>query len=201
MSGHYYTNNPQKESNPFRFQTTINSYNLIFQTDDGVFSKKQIDYGTRVLLEHFDPPEIDGDLLDVGCGYGPIGIVLAKSYENHKVVMVDINERAVHLSNQNILMNKVNNAVAHVGDGLSGVKQEGFASIVTNPPFRAGKDIVVNIIEEGCEKLKKDGDFWLVAQKKQGAPSLKKKMEEVFGNAEVVKRDKGYYVLKSKKID
>ncbi|MDV2582680.1 class I SAM-dependent methyltransferase [Alkalibacillus haloalkaliphilus] len=201
MSDHYYTNNPQKESNPFHFQTTINSYNLNFQTDDGVFSKKQIDYGTRVLLEHFDPPEINGDLLDVGCGYGPIGIVLAKRFENHKVVMVDINERAVHLSNQNIAMNKVNNAFAYVSDGLSRVKQEGFASIVTNPPFRAGKDVVINMIEGSHVKLQKGGDFWLVAQKKQGAPSLKKKMEEVFGNAEVIKRDKGYYVLKSKKID
>ncbi|MDQ0352409.1 16S rRNA (guanine1207-N2)-methyltransferase [Alkalibacillus filiformis] len=201
MSDHYYVNNPQKQSNPSRFQTTINSYNLIFQTDDGVFSKKQIDYGTRVLIDQFESPEIEGDLLDVGCGYGPIGVVLAKSNKNHNVVMIDINERAVNLANQNIEKNGVTNATAYVSDGLSGVKQKGFAAIVTNPPFRAGKDVVVNIIEESREKLKEDGYFWLVAQKKQGAPSLKNKMEEVFGNVEVVKRDKGYYVLKSKKID
>ncbi|GAA0470063.1 class I SAM-dependent methyltransferase [Alkalibacillus silvisoli] len=201
MSEHYFTNNPQSDSKPFQFQTTINSYNLSFETDDGVFSKKQIDYGTRVLLEQFIAPGVEGDLLDVGCGYGPIGITLGKSYPERQVDLIDINERAVSLANQNLQLNQISNAQAFVSDGIDGFSEKSYAAVVTNPPFRAGKQVVVEMIQDSFLKLKNYGELWLVAQKKQGAPSLKNKMEEQFNNVEVIKRDKGYYVLKSKRID
>ncbi|MET3684042.1 16S rRNA (guanine1207-N2)-methyltransferase [Alkalibacillus flavidus] len=201
MSEHYFSNSPQSQSRPFHFQTTINQVDLTFHTDDGVFSKKQIDYGTRVLLGQFVMPSVSGDVLDVGCGYGPIGIAVAKQFPEHHIDMVDVNERAVQLAKHNASENQVSQTDVFVNDRLDNLSNNHYAAVITNPPFRAGKSVVLSIIENSYKCLKRQGELWLVVQKKQGAPSLKTKMEEVFRHVEVVKRDKGYYVLKSIKID
>ncbi|NIK12923.1 methyltransferase [Alkalibacillus almallahensis] len=201
MSEQYFTNSPQSESHPSQFQTKINDINLIFHTDDGVFSKKQVDYGTRVLLEHFSIPNESGRILDVGCGYGPVGITIAKQYEGLSIDMVDINERAIQLAHKNIQENQVKEAKAFINDRLTDLRANDYTTIITNPPFRAGKAVVFDIVDQSFKCLIQQGELWLVVQKKQGAPSLKKKMEDVFGNVDVIKRDKGYYVLKSIKID
>lgn len=201
MNDHYYSQNPTSESNPSQFQATIRSFNFTFHTDEGVFSKNQIDYGTMVLLKQIQEPSVDGDLLDVGCGYGPIGMTLSKLFPNRRVYMVDINERAVELAKKNLIENQIKNAQVVQSDGLQAVADHRFAAIVTNPPFRAGKSIVHQIVDESYQQLVTGGEFWVVAQKKQGAPSLKAKIESVFGNSEIVKRDKGYYVIMAKKID
>ncbi|WP_188208019.1 class I SAM-dependent methyltransferase [Alkalibacillus aidingensis] len=200
MSEHYFSKNPKSESNPFQFQTTLKSHSLTFQTDDGVFSKKQIDYGTQVLLESFEEPKRDGELLDVGCGYGPIGITLAKECPNRTIHLVDVNERAILLAQKNINQNRVENASAYLSDGLAQVKSSELAAIITNPPFRAGKQVVHQIIDDSYRALGESGELWVVVQKKQGAPSLRTKMESLFNHVEVVKRDKGYFVLKSNKL-
>ena len=201
MSEHYYERHPTSESNPTFFNAILNTFTFTFQTDDGVFSKKQIDYGTKALLAQFKQPKVMGEFLDVGCGYGPIGITLAKQFPERSIVMVDVNERAIHLTQENIELNDLENAKVRFSDGLSTVKDEQFASVVTNPPFRAGKKVVHQIMEESFDVLKPGGELWVVVQKKQGAPSLKNKLESLFSQVETVNKDKGYYILRAKKFD
>lgn len=133
--------------------------------------------------------------------YGPIGITLAKQFPERSIVMVDVNERAIHLAQENIELNDLENAKVRFSDGLSTVKDEQFASVVTNPPFRAGKKVVHQIMEESFDVLKPGGELWVVVQKKQGAPSLKNKLESLFSQVETVNKDKGYYILRAKKFD
>ncbi len=201
MSEHYYEHHPTSTSNPTFFNATLNTFTLTFQTDDGVFSKRQVDYGSKVLLEQFRQPTVMGNLLDLGCGYGPIGITLAKQFPERSIYMVDINERAVNLAKENVELNDVENATVLWSDALSEVKGERFASVVTNPPFRAGKQVVHQMMEDSYHVLVPGGELWVVVQKKQGAPSLKKKLEAIFSEVETVKKDKGYYVLLAKRFD
>ncbi|WP_175614703.1 class I SAM-dependent methyltransferase [Piscibacillus halophilus] len=201
MSDHYYSEKPTSKRNPSQFQTTLSSITLNFHSDEGVFSKKQVDFGTKTLVEHFKQPEGKGNLLDLGCGYGVIGITLAKRYPDHHVVMVDVNERAVELTKKNCEQNDVQNAEVLQSDGVAEVKDRQFNAVITNPPFRAGKKVVHQMVEDSFDVLNDQGELWVVVQKKQGAPSLKGKMESVFGNAEVVVRNKGYYVLRAIKFD
>lgn len=114
-----------------------------------------------------------GEFLDVGCGYGPIGITLAKQFPERSIVMVDVNERAIHLAQENIELNDLENAKVRFSDGLSTVKDEQFASVVTNPPFRAGKKVVHQIMEESFDVLKPGGELWVVVQKKQRSTFIK----------------------------
>ncbi|GEL78077.1 class I SAM-dependent methyltransferase [Tenuibacillus multivorans] len=201
MSDHYYSQKPTSKSNPSHFREAINSITLDFHTDEGVFSKKQVDYGTRALLNNFKQPETLGDILDVGCGYGPIGLTLAKMYPKCHIVMIDVNERAIRLAKENQTVNRVPNVDVVQSDGLKQIRGRQFATVITNPPFRAGKALVHQIVEDSYDVLVHEGEFWVVVQKKQGAPSLKEKIKKVFGNVDVIKRDKGYFILRGKKFD
>ena len=133
----------------------------------------------------------------MGAGYGPLGIVISNLYNKH-TVMCEINERAYNLNKKNIEENKAN-ATVYQSDLYEAVKDMSFASIVTNPPIRAGKDIVYQIYDGAYEHLVKGGELWVVIQKKQGAPSSKDHITNLFGNCEIVARDKGYYILKAVK--
>lgn len=191
---HYYTDNSDLKSEPKIISYQFQNYQLQFKSDHGVFSKDRIDYGSNVLLNTVSALENVSSILDVGSGYGVIGISLAKHYPTSKVTMIDVNNRAIALANENILINKIKNACVFSSDGYTKVECT-FDLIISNPPIRAGKDVVHRILEEAPLYLNKDGSLWIVIQKKQGAPSAKKKLLEVFGNCEVRKRDKGYYVL------
>ena len=193
---HYYTNNVNARSDEKDFAYTLRGHKLKFTTDIGVFSKRDVDFGSRLLVESFTVPEVDGNILDVGCGYGPIGLSLAKSYVNRNIHMVDVNQRALELSKKNAQDNGISNATMYESFCYDGVEGE-FAAILSNPPIRAGKKVVHAIIEEAKEYVVENGELWIVIQKKQGAPSAKAKMEEVYGNCEVVDKDKGYFILKS----
>lgn len=173
-------------------------HDLIFIGDNGVFSKQRIDYGSRVLLDTIEIDEKHKKLLDVGCGYGTFGISLKKEYPHLSVEMVDINERAVKLANKAIVLNGLEDIKAYQSFVYENVENH-FDVIVSNPPIRAGKKVVFEILEKAFDFLNQDGFLMIVIQKKQGAPSAKKKMEEIFGNCEVVTKDKGYYILKSVK--
>ncbi|SFE41730.1 16S rRNA (guanine1207-N2)-methyltransferase [Lentibacillus persicus] len=199
MSDHYFSQSPQSNSSPKIWQYRLRGKNLTFESDDGVFSKNEVDYGTRFLIEHFEEPSISGPFLDFGCGYGPIGIAVAKSFQQRNVVMTDINERAVELARKNAQHNKVENVEFAVSDRLDNVNGHSFAAIMTNPPIRAGKQTVHRMFEESYEVLQEKGLLWVVIQKKQGAPSAMKKLNELFGNVKVVDRSKGYYLLKMMK--
>ena len=166
-----------------------------FKTDNGVFSKDYIDYGSFAMLNAFIPNDIDLPILDMGSGYGPIGIVVSKIY-NKKTIMCEINERAYNLSLENI---KNNNANSEAFNSNLYEKVEGleFSSIITNPPIRAGKDTVFSIYDGAYKHLAIGGELWVVIQKKQGAPSSKAHLIELFGNCDIINRDHGYYILKS----
>lgn len=194
---HYYTNNEDLDSNPEQFTFCYREKDLLFVSDNGVFSKKMIDYGSRVLLDAIYIDETKKSLLDVGCGYGTFGISLKSAYPFLEIDMVDVNERAILLAKQNLT---ANNLVANVY--LSNVYNnvlKKYDIIVTNPPIRAGKEIVTRILVEAKEYLNPNGEVWVVIQKKQGAPSAKKSLESIFKKVSVEKKDKGYYILKAVK--
>lgn len=198
---HYYSKTQgDLESNPQEYIFNFKNNTFKFHTDSGVFSKDYIDYGTFAMLKAFIPNDIDLPILDMGAGYGPIGIVVSKLY-NKKTVMCEINERAYNLILKNISENNANSIAYHsdLFEKLDNTMK--FSSIITNPPIRAGKDIVFKIYEGSYERLVKNGELWVVIQKKQGAPSSKEKLTSLFGNCEIITRDKGYYILKSVKTN
>lgn len=197
MSEHYFSSHPQSKSAPKLWTYEIDGIKYQFTSDIGVFSKNEVDFGTSLLIEHFRSPEIEGEILDLGCGYGPIGIAVATKYPDRKVLMADINERAVALSKQNIVLNQVANAEVIQSDRFSNINDKSFAAVLINPPIRAGKQVIYSMFEESHEVLLENGELWIVIQKKQGAPSAMKKMEELFGNVERVGRSKGYFILRS----
>lgn len=197
MSDHYYSKQPESEIKQSTAAMTLKGHGLTFTMSTGVFSKRGIDYGTKTLIEAFCAPAISGDLLDLGCGYGPIGIVMAKEYPDRRVTMVDINERAVELASRNVMENNVLNAEIKQSDGFENLENRIFAGIITNPPIRAGKKTVHRMMELSYDHLAENGELWAVIQKKQGAPSLMKFLEGFFKETEVVSRSKGYYVIRA----
>lgn len=200
MSDHYFTNKPQTASETAAWTYTLRGKEFKFVTDAGVFSKKTVDFGSRLLVETIDFSElVSGDILDVGCGYGPIGLALAKEDAERKVEMVDVNERALGLAKQNASNNRLANVLIHPSDIYESVEGKDFAAIVSNPPIRAGKKVVHGILTGAFDLLKEGGTLTIVIQKKQGAPSAKAKMEETFGNTEVIAKDKGYWIIQSLK--
>ena len=200
MSQHYYSKNPQTTSKPQEWDFTLRGEKFQFQTDAGVFSKNEVDFGSRVLIETFEDSAVEGPVLDVGCGYGPIGIAIAKSFPRKKVHMVDVNTRAIELAKKNSMKNNVENVEIYESDGLSAVEEEGFSAILTNPPIRAGKETVFRFYEEACKKIAPGGSLWVVIQKKQGAPSTQEKLEELFGNCRVAEKKKGYFIFEARKV-
>ena len=192
---HYFTKEPKGEYKEQEMSAVIAGRKFDFHTADGVFSKGSLDYGTAVLLEAFyKAHKSAGALLDIGCGYGPVGISAA-SILGADVTMRDINSRAVTLARKNAQQNNVTADIAQ-GDGYEGVGQK-FDIIITNPPIRAGKKTYYPWVEQAPEHLNSGGEFWAVVQKKQGADSFKKLMKATFGNCEIMERESGYHVMRA----
>ena len=191
----YYDEHPDAHHDIHELHVVLLGERMNFLTDAGVFSKKMIDFGSQVLLSclSFQQGET---VLDVGCGYGPLGLSLAKAQGVH-ATMVDVNTRALDLARKNAAFNQVEAKIfqSNVYDQVEGC----FDHIISNPPIRAGKKVVHEVLSGSFDHLKPGGDLTIVIQKKQGAPSAKAKMEEVFGNCEILKKDKGYYILRSEK--
>jgi len=198
MADHYFTNQPNSKTDKKVFSFTLRGNVLKFQSDAGVFSRNEVDFGSRVLIETFTFPGIEGTILDVGCGYGPIGLSIAKDDENRLVEMVDVNLRAIELAKENANVNNIENVKIYESSIYENVTGE-YAAILTNPPIRAGKVVVHTILREAHEKLLSGGELWVVIQKKQGAPSALDLLKELFDEVDVVKKEKGYYIIKSKK--
>lgn len=161
-----------------------------------------MDFGSRLLIDTFILNEnVEGKILDMGCGYGPIGISIAASYPTRIVDMADINSRAIGLSKENASSNGISNVHIFESDRFEKVDvTPQYAAILTNPPIRAGKKVVHEIFEESYNRLVEGGSLWVVIQKKQGAPSAMDKLEQLFGNVEVAEKKKGYFILVSKKV-
>lgn len=197
MSDHYYSEVQHAESDPKYWNARINNQTFRFKTDSGVFSKNKLDFGSRLLIETLLREQRKGPFLDVGCGYGPIGLAIASTYPQTIVHMVDVNERALSLAQENAALNRLKNVKIYRSDRLLAVSKQDFSVIVTNPPIRAGKQVVHDIFSQALEHLRLQGELWVVIQKKQGAPSALNKLQELFGNVEVVTKKKGYYILKA----
>ncbi|PYZ95705.1 16S rRNA methyltransferase [Alteribacter lacisalsi] len=201
--GHYYSEKPDVESRPETVEVTVRGQKLRFLSDRGVFSKGDLDFGTRTLLETFELPAVEGEIADIGCGWGPIGITLACEYKERTFIMADINERAVDLAEKNAERNgAAGNTKVVVSSLFSELQEQEFAAILTNPPIRAGKQVVHQLFDEAHVHLKSGGDLWVVIQKKQGAPSAVKKLAELFGEEQVetVRKAKGYFILRAQKV-
>jgi 16S rRNA (guanine1207-N2)-methyltransferase len=199
MSDHYYSRTQNVESDPKYWNTELRNTKLRFKTDNGVFSKSDVDFGTRLLVDTFQMPDLSGDILDVGCGYGPIGLTIAKNWKDRKLYMVDVNTRALQLAKENADLNSLRNVSIKESDCLSSVREQRFAAIVTNPPIRAGKKVINTIYEQSHECLLPNGELWIVIQKKQGAPSTIDKLSSLFEKVEVVAKKKGYFIIKATK--
>ena len=163
-----------------------------------MFSKTGVDYGTLVLLEAVVSQPLSGAVLDLGCGYGVISVVLKSMYPECELTSVDINPRAIELTELNCGQNNAKCRVL-VSDGFSQLK-ESFDAVITNPPIRAGKKVIYQMFDDAYAHLNQKGKLMAVIQRKQGAESAVKKLTSLFGNCTVVSRDRGYWVLESTKL-
>lgn len=195
---HYFTNDNDNDLKGKTFNTMIKNNKYVFQTSSGVFSKDYLDFGSRVLIETVIIEENDKEILDLGCGYGPVGIVFAKENPTKNITMIDINKRAVELAKINAELNSVFN-VNIINNYLLNDINKTFNVIITNPPIRAGKQTVFELYEQAYKSLEKSGKMYVVIQKKQGAPSTLSKLEEMFEKVEVVRKVKGYWIIKANK--
>lgn len=200
MNDHYYSAKPKSQSDRRSFETTLRGVRLKLTSDAGVFSRDGVDYGSRVLIDLMEIKP-DDQVLDVGCGYGPMGLTAARLAPQGHVTMIDINERAVELAELNAKENGISNVSFHPSDLFAAVKDRAFDVILSNPPIRAGKTVVHKLLADAVDYLKPGGSLWIVIQNKQGAPSARAKLEEVFGEDHVteVGKDKGFRVYRSTK--
>ena len=195
----YYAENPTSQHDEHVVDYRVNDIDLKFTTDAGVFSKMRVDYGSGVLIKKMaDVNFPSNNILDVGTGYGPLGLFAAKFWPTQTVEMVDVNQRGLDLAKKNAELNHIDNVAIFVSDVYSNIAPEKkYGLIVTNPPIRAGKTIVSNILSGAKSHLVSGGVLLVVIQKKQGEPSARKLLTKTFGNCTILKRDKGYYVLQA----
>lgn len=189
---HYFTNDEIK-SNEKIYVTKINDIELKFYTDNGVFSKNKLDFGTRTLLENLEIDRFKGKILDFGCGIGPIGIYLSLKTKE-KIDMIDINKRSISLAIKN---SKLNNANTNIFESNIYEKiNKKYDFIVSNPPIRVGNEVLYKILFEAKEHLNENGELWIVINKDQGAKTIIKKLEQ-FYDVTIVEKNKGFYVIKA----
>ncbi|ABR54094.1 methyltransferase small [Methanococcus vannielii SB] len=195
---HYFSETPSSKHDEAVISGILRGKRFSFKTDSGVFSPKKIDKGTEILVNELELLSSD-DVLDIGCGYGVVGISIVA--EVNSITMTDINKRSVNLAKHNLKLNNISDKNIDVvqGDVYENVKCKNYDIIISNPPIKAGKDLIHRIITEGHLILKENGSIWMVIQTKHGAKSLAKFLEGVFGNVETITISGGYRVLKSVK--
>lgn len=195
---HYFATIPKSKAKFGIVRTRLRGESFEFLTASSVFSKKRVDLGTRLLIDAMVLPET-GAVLDLGCGYGAVGIVAAASNSRLHVVMTDVNMRAVHLARQNVEKNKVNNAEVRCGYLYEPVKDLTFNCVLSNPPVSAGMETVKAIITEAPRVMAHEATFQMVIRSKIGAKTLPLVFNEIFGNWQVLARKSGYRVLMAEK--
>lgn len=188
---YYFDRNTNVESKENTTKAEIGGKFYTFKTDNNVFSKKGLDFGTRSLLESIDINDIDGDVLDFGCGYGPIGIYIASNTSSN-VDMIDINDRALNLARKNADINKVNVNIFE-SDIYSNITKK-YDYIITNPPIRVGKKVLYEILIKAKDYLKENGHLIFVINKDQGAKSTMKDMAEYY-NVKLINKNKGFFII------
>lgn len=190
----YFTNDKEIKNEEIIVTYTFKGKELKLLSNAGVFSKNRVDFGTNLLLNHL---ELRGTkFLDLGCGYGIVGVAIASVDKEHNVLSVDVNERAVELTNQNYKANSIRNGKAIVNNAYQNLFEK-FDMIITNPPIRAGKEVVYEMVLGGINHLDESGEMWVVIRKDKGGLSLLSKMQEIYSFAEVYKKRNGYLVIKA----
>ena len=195
MNDHYYTREPQSESRPVSCEYEYRGIRMRFETDAGVFSRGEVDTGTRLLLEAL-PEQMSGDVLDLGCGWGVIGISVSRKWPDTRVWMADVNLRALELSWKNAEANGAR-VTCLESDGMAGLMDRKFDAVITNPPIRAGKQVIYQMFADAAKCLKPGGALYLVIRKQQGAESCVKYLQTLFENVEKLDRSGGFWVLRA----
>lgn len=191
MIEHYYIEKPKSKFMLYKIKTKLRGNEIELYSASGLFSPKKIDKGTRILIENCIVKS-KWKILDLGCGYGAVGISLKRSFPNLDVLFSDINERAVEITKKNVKKYNIKAKVVK-SDGFENVKED-FNSILLNPPQTAGKKICFKLIEHSKNHLVKGGLLQIVARHNKGGRELSKKMEEVFGNMKDIVKKAGYRV-------
>lgn len=193
MNDHYYTVNPSSAHDLRRVTFTALGNLLQFDTDAGVFSRDGLDTGSHALMEAL--PDLTGRVLDLGCGWGAVGVTIKKRWPEIDLVMTDVNQRAADLSKANLALNGVTAEVLQ-GDGFENVTGS-FDFVITNPPIRAGKQAIYAMFADARDRLNPGGRLYIVIRKQQGAPSALKYLRELFAQSEVIAREAGFWVIES----
>ncbi len=192
MPDHYYTASPESAHEARSFRTVFAGRTLAFDTDAGVFSKQHVDPGSELLCKAL-PDDITGKVLDMGCGWGAMTVMTLARFPKVDMTMADVNERALALAVSNVKKNFMT-ATAVLSDGFEKITGE-FDAVITNPPIRAGKAVIYKMFEDAKAHLTSGGRLYLVIRKQQGAPSALKFLGELYGRAEVIEREGGYWIM------
>lgn len=194
---HYFDSNPNVAHHEKTISFQIFEQQISLLTDSGVFSKNRIDEGTLAFLKVLVPLKLSGNILDIGCGYGPIGLTIAMTSQKARITLADINSRALALASKNAeLLNLSQRVTCLQSDVYSNIEGQ-YEAIVCNPPIRAGKKVTYAIYEGAKQYLTDGGSLYIVIRKAQGAESASKYIETVFGNVNLLDRSKGYYVYQA----
>ena len=196
---HYFDENPEIVSHIREISFTLFGKTYTYYTDNGVFSKSRIDEGSYIFLKVLLPLQLSGRILDLGCGYGPIGLTIAQESKEVRVDLADINSRALALASRSGERLNLNNRVTFLHSDIFEKIEGPYDSIVVNPPIRAGKKVTYRMYEEAKQYLIDGGSLYIVIRKAQGAESASKYIETIFGNVTLLKREKGYYIYRATK--
>lgn len=198
---HYFTNDERLASKPRLVKYVINNVNFTLNSDAGVFSKDELDEGSELLIKTLLPRNLGKNILDIGCGIGPIGLTIAYFHPELNVTCSDVNTRALALCEKNAQSLLLSNRVTCLQSDIYLEIEGTYDSIVSNPPIRAGKKVTYAIYLGAKDHLIDGGSLYVVVRKSQGALSVKAYLEEVYGNSEILERRKGYYILKATKVN
>ena len=196
---HYFDLDPTLDSKERKIEFIINGKNISLLTDNGIFSKSKLDEGSELLINTILPLQLGENILDIGCGYGPIGLSIAMFKLEASVTLADINPRAVTLCDKNAHMIGVSSRVTCIESDLYSNIEGPYDSIVANPPIRAGKKVTYALYEGAYQHLIDGGYFYFVIRKAQGASSASQYVKEIFGNITLLKRHKGYHIYMARK--
>lgn len=199
--GHYFDENPEINSAIREISFSLFDKSYTYYTDNGVFSKSKIDEGSYIFLKVLIPLNLTGRILDLGCGYGPIGLTIAQNSKEARVDLADINSRALALASKSSERLNLNKRVTILHSDIYEKIEGPYDSIVVNPPIRAGKVVTYSMYSGAYQRLIDGGSLYIVIRKKQGAESAFKYLETVFENVSVLHKEKGYWIIKAIKVN